>query len=132
MDLSQTKLFNMLKHRMEHSTERQRVISENMANLNTPGYQSKDIKQPTFKQTLREASSLTPTPTHTDHMQGTRAPEKFRSRNERKPFESFISENAVSMEDQMAKMSETTGAHQLATTLYKKSTDMMRAAVAKP
>ena len=53
MDLSRTPLYAMITQRMGWLTERQRVISQNVANADTPGYQARDVD---FKTALAEAA----------------------------------------------------------------------------
>ena len=44
MDLTDVPILSMLKGRMGYLTERQRVIAENVANADTPGYMARDLK----------------------------------------------------------------------------------------
>ena len=44
MELGDIPLFAMLKSRLGYLSDRQRVIAENVANANTPGYQARDLK----------------------------------------------------------------------------------------
>ena len=41
-------LLAMLKGRLGYLSDRQRVIAENVANANTPGYQARDLKAFSF------------------------------------------------------------------------------------
>src|SRR4051812_3541360 len=48
MDISQIPLFAMLRGRLGYLAERQRVIAENVANSDTPGFLPKDLKPFSF------------------------------------------------------------------------------------
>jgi len=49
MTLDDIPLFSTLKSRLGYLSERQRVISENVANSDTPGYRPRDLKPFTIK-----------------------------------------------------------------------------------
>ena len=63
MRLDDIPLFAMLKGRMTYLSARQRVIAENVANADTPGFTPRDIKAPSFEQTLRAGGVTTSTVT---------------------------------------------------------------------
>ena len=49
-------LFAMLKGRLGYLSDRQRVIAENVANANTPGYQARDLKPFSFQAHVQAAT----------------------------------------------------------------------------
>ena len=49
MNLSDIPLFRMMSQRMEWLSQRQQLLAHNVANANTPGYKSQDLKPLTFK-----------------------------------------------------------------------------------
>src|SRR5258705_536941 len=57
MDLAEIPLFAMLRGRLGYLSERQRVIAENVANADTPGYAPHDLK-PFSVQAAIAASAL--------------------------------------------------------------------------
>ena len=57
MDLADIPLFSMLRNRMGYLSERQRAISENVANASTPGYTPHDLKAFTFQAKLQAVAS---------------------------------------------------------------------------
>lgn len=133
MDLSNTTMFQMFEKRMSHSLERQRVLSENVANVNTPKFRPSDVRGLDFKKMLQQSTAGLPTAkTSAGHIEGTRLPQKFRSDIDRKPNEVLISGNQVSLEDEMAKIAETQGLYSLTVQLYDKHTQMLKTAVTKP
>ncbi len=132
MDLNQSTMFQMMKQRMEHSVERQKVLSQNLANANTPKYLPKDVRNLDFKNELRRASGLTPVATNPSHLQGMRAAQEFKTETQRNPETLQISGNAVSIEDELVKVNDTQGMYSLMTNLYKKNTDMLKMVIRRP
>src|SRR3982751_4097359 len=49
MDLSQIPLFQMLRGRLTYLSDRQKVIAENVANADTPGYAPHELKPFSFQ-----------------------------------------------------------------------------------
>src|SRR5262245_45863038 len=49
MDISQIPLFAMLRGRLSYLSDRQKVIAENVANSDTPGYAPHDLKPFSFQ-----------------------------------------------------------------------------------
>lgn len=54
MDLNNISLINMLQEKMKYSAARQEVISQNIANVDTPGFKRKDITQPNFGNMVKD------------------------------------------------------------------------------
>ena len=131
MDLSQIGLFNGLVSKMDWLTQRQGVIARNIANSDTPAYESLDIAPFSFKNMLKK---LQPTVTNSAHMElasstsGGAAKEgsALRSAYEVKP-----DGNAVSTEQEMKKAADTAADYQLATNIYKKSVSLVELALGK-
>ena len=53
MTVSDMSYFKALNTRMTWLTARQQVLAENVANANTPGFLSKDLAEPNFRDLLR-------------------------------------------------------------------------------
>ena len=53
MNLPDIPLFAMLRERMSWLNQRQGVLSQNVANADTPGYGARDLKAPDFETLLR-------------------------------------------------------------------------------
>src|SRR3954464_3663719 len=60
MDVGDIPLLAMLKGRLGYLSDRQRVIAENVANSDTPGYKSRDLKAFSFQAHVQAASGATP------------------------------------------------------------------------
>ena len=59
MDLTDIPLFSMLRGRMGYLSERQKIISENVANSDTPGFKPHDLKPFSFQAQLKAATGQT-------------------------------------------------------------------------
>lgn len=131
MELDKITLFNVVKKRLAWLGQRQEVISQNIANADTPEYRARDLKPFTFKDLVRQTEPpLRMEVTQASHLPGRRRrATDFVAAEERKPFETTPSGNSVVLEEQMAKMSESSVSHRLTTELYKKHLDMIRMAV---
>lgn len=134
MNLDEIPLMSMLKGKLGYLNQREKVISQNVANADTPGYAPHDLKPFTVEKKLAVASSgpVNTTTTNAGHMTG-----KVRENTPWKPVELPDSEarldgNQVVLEDQMIKMSEARMDYEAAIGLYQKSLSMLRTAVRKP
>src|SRR5476649_2425899 len=108
MNLPDVPLFSMLRDRMSWLHQRQDVLSQNVANADTPGYVARDLKAQDFSNALSgqttRASALTATdPRHigmsslsSSHFDEMAAPDQSNPNG-----------NAVSLEEEMIKVSDT-------------------------
>ena len=62
MALSDLKLFSMLRSKMQWHQARQKVLAENIANADSPGYKVKDLQAFNFERSIK---SLQPEGLHT-------------------------------------------------------------------
>lgn len=133
MDLAQTPFFSMLRSRLDHLSERQRLISENIANASTPGYRPRDLDMSSFERSVLAASNgggLAMTRTHPGHLApaGTGSVRVVATND----GETTIDGNAVVLEEQMAKAAETRVAFETGIALYQKGLDLVRLAARAP
>jgi flagellar basal-body rod protein FlgB len=132
MDLNSLKLFKMATTRMDWASQRQKVLSQNIANSDTPGYQPKDLKELNFKEILRGTTVAPVTVTRTDpnHLKGTiPEQEKFRAQGQKKTFEESPDGNQVVVEEQMQKVGDTRSDYNTAITLMQAQMKMLSMAV---
>lgn len=130
MDLNNIGLLKLLSKKMEWLNQRQAVISENVANSDTPHYKPKDLVPFSFQTALGLQKELTPTQTNPGHMSGTvRKDGPGRVAKERRPYETKPDGNAVVLEEQMVKMSDTQIDYNTITNLYKKNVAMLKTAI---
>jgi len=133
MELKSIALFDVMKKRLNWLTQRQEILSQNVANSDSPGYRPRDLKPFEFKELLRrEGTQLNMATSRKDHLGGRRKRIRdFDMVKERKPFETSPQGNAVILEEQMMKVGETTAKHKLTTELYRKHMSMLRMALGR-
>ncbi|HVT25684.1 MAG TPA: flagellar basal body rod protein FlgB [Rhizomicrobium sp.] len=137
MNLPDIPLFAMLRERMSWLNQRQGVLSQNVANADTPGYGARDLKAPDFETLLRntvqgqETSSGLRT-TNSKHIALQSSAETGGFTDYAAPdVEASLNGNSVSLEGEMMKMADTQASYQAATNLYSKAVDMMRTAIGR-
>jgi flagellar basal-body rod protein FlgB len=132
MDLNRIPLFQMMSRRMGWLSDRQRVLADNIANVDTPGYQSRDLRPLDFRRELAQSTArLTPVSTDARHI-APRAASGVDARSQRtRPTETTISGNTVTVEQEMMKAGETANDYQLATTLYRRHMGLLRTVLSR-
>lgn len=119
---------------MSWLNQRHEVLSQNIANADTPKYRSRDIQPFKFRDVLRQETRppLNMQMTTASHLPGIRkAAKDFGESEVRKPYETAIDGNSVVLEEQMAKENETAVSHRLTTELYKKHLGMIKMALGR-
>lgn len=131
MAVTELPLFSMLKTRMRWLETRQRLLAENVANAETPGYRGRDLKAPDFTKQLQAATSVQMVSTNTGHLAGiTQGDPRFEA--DRSPsFEVTPRGNSVSIEEEMMRIAQNQIDHQTATTLYSRSLGLIKTAIGK-
>ena len=144
MDFSKIPLFQGLVQKMGWLAQRQQVLARNIANVNTPGFKSKDIEAPDFSALLerggasgtatRQTASVPLMVTHPRHMPAGPGDEPTRAREydiDTKDAPKRIGGNAVVIENELMKVSKTAMDYQLSTTIYKRYVAMFRMALGR-
>ncbi|KQW82372.1 flagellar basal body rod protein FlgB [Brevundimonas sp. Root1279] len=132
MGIADLPLLGQIKGRLNWLDERQRVIAQNVANSDTPGYAARDLNQPTdFAAALRNGAGVRMARTSAMHI----APQGQQARFESAASpdsETTLDGNSVVVEEQMLKMSESRMAYDAAIGIYQKSMQMLRMAARAP
>lgn len=131
MAITDLPLFSQIKGRLTWLDQRQRVIAENVANADTPGYAARDLSQPADFAAALRAGRVQMARTSAMHI----APAGHAARFEvnRSPdSETTLDGNSVVVEEQMLKMAESRMAYDAAIGLYQKSMQMLRLAAKPP
>ncbi len=133
MDLGKTALFGAVKSRLQWLTQRQSVLSQNIANADTPKYKARDLKPLNFDGMIkRRVQPLRLNVTNADHLKGrVRNVGEFAVGKEKKPYETTPSGNSVILEEQMNKVNETAISNKIMTDIYRKHIDMIKIAIGK-
>lgn len=134
MDLANSPFFSLLRTRLDQLSERQRLIAENIANASTPGYRPRDLDTAGFERMLASHASgggLQMTRTAPGHMVqgGGSSQVNIVTRND---SETTIDGNAVVLEEEMARASETRMQFETGLALYQKGLELVRLAARAP
>jgi flagellar basal-body rod protein FlgB len=136
MGVADIPLLSQIKGRMTWLDERQRLIAQNVANSDTPGYVGRDLRAPTdFAAALRDGGGLRMVQTSAGHMPvgGPNGAPVARFTSQASPdSETTLDGNAVVVEEQMLKMAESRMAYDAAIGLYTKSMAMIGLAAKVP
>ncbi|MDB5490847.1 MAG: Flagellar basal-body rod protein FlgB [Micavibrio sp.] len=136
MGMQQLGLFQALGAKMNYLDQRQKVISQNIANANTPDYKPKDLEKVDFSSALSsitgDTSTITPDMTNKMHLSPNALPtDEAKSQQMKKTYDVTPTGNAVVMEEQMVKSTETMTDYNLMTAIYQKNVNMMRTALGR-
>ena len=132
MGVADLPLLQQIKGRLGWLDERQRVIAQNVANADTPGYGAQDLKAPTdFAEAMRSGGGLKMVATNARHISPAGQTARFESLNA-PDSETTLDGNSVVVEEQMLKMAESRMAYDAAIGFYQKSMQMIRMAAKKP
>jgi flagellar basal-body rod protein FlgB len=130
MNLPDVPLFSMLRERMSWLHQRQDTLSQNVANADTPRYVARDLKPLDFDDTLnatRQGTAMMTT--NVRHIALTPSRSGTFEDHETPDQEASPNGNAVSLEMEMIKVSETQAEFQAAANLYAKAMTMMKTAI---
>ncbi|MEH6477666.1 MAG: flagellar basal body rod protein FlgB [Sneathiella sp.] len=133
MSLKNIPLFSALTQRMKWLSARQGVLSQNVSNSDTPGYQAKDLKPQKFKDmVIRPAETKVHlTKTNKSHIENNDGTKEFRPKTDKNPYEVTPTGNGVVLEEQMLKLADTQIQYQMTTSLYKKQIGMLKTALGR-
>ncbi|MFO1035771.1 MAG: flagellar basal body protein [Geminicoccaceae bacterium] len=135
MSVDGSTLFGLISGRQAWLGERMGVLSENIANADTPGYGAQDLAPANFDTLLRHATGaqqLALARTAAAHAEAKGgAGQEFKAAVV-DSFETAPSGNAVELPEQMQKMADTELDYQLTTNLYRRYLGMMRTALGLP
>jgi flagellar basal-body rod protein FlgB len=122
VDLNSIELFQTAHKRMKWLASRQQVISENIANSDTPGYLAKEVDD--FDRYMDNARTTGIRTTNPKHISGGRVGE-IGTRVDDEAWEVSPNGNSVSVEQQSIKAAEVSNQYGMVTNLYKKSLNLL-------
>lgn len=137
MSVQDAPILGLLRDTLGYLTQRQKLLAENVANANTPGYVPRDISQSAFEKALTQNaprgadSGMTVTSAKHLGSPGARAGLTFTA--EATPdSEVTVDGNAVVLEEQMTKVVDTQMRYETVIGLYQKSLGLIRLAARPP
>jgi flagellar basal-body rod protein FlgB len=134
MSINDLPALSILRTKMQWHQERQRVLAENVSNSNTPNFRPRDLVEPKFDDSganaAGSAGALPIVRTSQGHISATSAEPGF-DQNRRTGFQTRPAGNAVSIEEEMLRVSANQMDYAAVTTLYSKSLHLLKTAIGK-
>ncbi len=131
MSINDLPALSVLRTKMQWHQERQRVLSENVSNSDSPNFKPRDLVEPKFDAAGTNAvGSLAMQRTSSGHISALGAEQSF-AENRRAGFETRPAGNAVNLEDEMLKVSANQMDYAAVTSLYSKSLHLLKVAIGK-
>ena len=127
MAMTDLPLVSMLKTRLHWQQARQKVLAENVANANTPGFKPRELKEPSSLSPAGIGAALPVERTSPFHLVSLDGEGDGRAETV-SGFETRPSGNSVNLEDEMLKVASNQSDYQLAASLYQKSLALLRTA----
>ncbi|KFE34741.1 FlgB family protein [Thioclava atlantica] len=121
-------ILQMASAMASHAAARQAVVSQNIANADTPGYAAREL--PKFSELYRSEAAAPLRATRAGHVGGgetIRATASPRT----DPGATSPDGNAVSLEEEMVKAVEVRRQHDLALAIYRSSLTVLRSAIGR-
>ena len=134
MSISDLPVLSALRTKMQWHQERQRILSENVANSDTPNFRPRDLVAPKFDATGAPAGTMGTLPmmqTSTSDIAPFGGGGDSFDQNKRAGFETRPAGNAVSLEDEMTKSAANQMDYAAVTQLYSKSLQIIKIAIGK-
>ena len=133
MDLSKIPVLSALTRRMAWLARRQEVLAQNIANADTPGYKPFDIEPLDFKRLAQAAGRrVRVSITNARHLVGASQRSEFKATRQTRTYETSPSGNAVVLEEQLFKVTQTVMDHRLMANLYSRHIKMIKIALGRP
>ena len=134
MSINDLPVLSALRTKMEWHQERQRILSENVANSDTPNFKPRDLVEPKFDRAGAPAGTMGALPmmrTSASHIAPSGGGADSFDQNKRAGFETRPAGNAVNLEDEMLKASANQTDYAAVTSLYSKSLHLLKTAIGK-
>jgi flagellar basal-body rod protein FlgB len=134
MSISDLPGLSAMRTKMMWHQERQRLLSENVANSDTPNFRPRDLVEPKLDAAgapTGAAGALPMTRTSASHITASGGGGQSFDQNKRVGFETRPAGNAVSLEEEMMKVSNNQMDYAAMTELYSKSLHLLKTAVGK-
>ncbi len=133
MGIGNLAIFQAIKSKLEWNQSRQKLLAENVANANTPGYRGRDLVKFDFENALRGQTnnSIVTVTTNARHIAARNTSGAGASEFAVKSYEITPNGNGVVLEDEMMKVAANQMDYQAATSLYSRSVKLLRTALGR-
>lgn len=137
MSIQNLPLMRAMAAKMIYLEKRQGLVSQNIANADTPGYQSKDLTKVDFGSVLKDLTHSKGIPnvslntTNAMHMPNPNDLTNAKDRKDKLTYEVAPDKNGVIIEEQMVKANETQMDYTLMTSLMTKTANLYKTALGR-
>lgn len=133
MDFKNLSVFNAASQNMQYLSAKQKVIAENIANANTPGYLARTIEEPSFASDVSSSVTLKTTNPRHIGLNGNRSYDKhsYRVYTPDPSAALTIDGNGVILEDQMNQASKASSEYKKTITIFNKYKSLLQTANTK-
>lgn len=134
MTIQNIPLFQAMGAKMNYLEKRQEVISQNIANADTPEYRAHDLTKVDFGSVLEDlmqSNRVRMETTQPGHMPQPNAIEQTRDRKQKITYEVAPAGNAVILEEQMVNATKVNTDYSMLTNLMRKQAGMIRTALGR-
>jgi len=136
MNLPDIPLLDLLRQRMSWLGQRQSVLSQNVANADTPGYAAQDLKPLDFEKLVRHAGmpsefSMSLKVTDPRHIAISATRPSGLDEVAAAVTEANPTGNTVSLQEEMIKVADTQAQYAAAANLYGKAVGLLRTAIGR-
>jgi len=134
MSIQNTPLMKAIAAKIDYLDKRQAVLAQNIANADTPGYQSSDLTKVDFGSVLKKlthTNEVTLATTQPGHMPNPNGVANAKDRPDKLTYEVAPDGNGVIMEEQMIKANQTQMDYSLMTNLMSKQVALYRIALGR-
>ncbi len=130
MDVSDSAIMNLMQAQMAYQGQRQTQIAHNLANLDRPDFEARDMKKFDFERLVaKHMKRLQLRATNTQHLPPVKpSTDDFRDAKLRDTFETTPVGNNVSVDQQTALAAKNNAEFQINSRLFRKYTQMYRVA----
>jgi flagellar basal-body rod protein FlgB len=134
MTLQNIPLLQAMNAKMQYLSKRQDVLAQNIANADTPNYRARDLTKVDFGAVLKDVTGsqkIRMEKTNPAHMTSPDITQQSRNKKQKIIYEVAPAGNAVIVEEQMVKATQTTMDFNLMTNLMRKQSGMIRTALGR-
>ncbi len=135
MTIENISLFQAMNAKMNYLTERQKVISQNIANADTPNYVSQDLAKADFSKILSNVDKnkmhVSLDSSNPNHLAAPNQSPNPKAGINKAPYEVKPDGNSVTIEEQMVKSNDVQMNYALMINLYRDSADMIKTSLGR-
>lgn len=124
-------LFDALTDKMRWHQTRQLLLSQNVANSETPGFKGQDLKSFSLEPSAGPSMALSTVATQPGHIIASASSDSAFGAQQMNGFEVTPEGNAVSLEDEMMKVTTNQMDYQAVTSIYQRSMKLLKTALGR-